>query len=686
MLPALRPQAASHHPLAKAARRLSSLAWSPLPCRATLWAALTFPTVLLLSAVPAEWLTDASAIAAAPVSSTVNPAVRSVPSTGSQTALSPLAAQAMYQELENLTGRLESRYLYSRAQGQPTELRAIDPTLTASRSGTVPGITPLPAELQAAQTLLGDWQQMINQGDHATARSRWQSVTQSLQNSSLYNAPAQPIQIAGNRRQSQSEIRAMWLDRETIVEAGSAQGLAKVFERMKAAGINTVFVETVNAGYPIYPSDVAPQQNPLIRNWDPLAAAIELGKAHNMEVHAWVWLFAAGNQAHNPLVGQPASYPGPLLSARPDWAGYDNRGNLIPAGQTKPFLDPANPEVRQYLLDLLGEVARRYDVDGIQFDYVRYPFQDPEANRHFGYGTAARQQFQQLTGVDPITLSPQNGGDPRQAYLWNQWTSFRIYQISSFVAEASESLRRQRPGLTISAAVFADDTRKRQQVIQQDWEDWADQGLVDWIVLMSYASNTQQFANLIRPWVLESSYRSTLVLPGIRLLNLPTAVAADQLQLLRDWPSPGYALFAADNLTSDIQALLARSQGENSQASFSSRNSYATALARYQDLQQEWNWLLTNQQIQGAPERIDQWVAEANQLGQALERLAEVPSERDLLQVRSRLTVLERSLTRNLTVTTASTPYRLRTWQNRLTAIERLLISFETLGDDRRPG
>ena len=357
---------------------------------------------------------------------------------------------------------------------------------------------------------------------------------------------------------TQRQVRSIWLDRETIVSAGSKEGLAKVFDRFKAAGINTVFVETVNAGYPIFDSNVAPQKNPLIQGWDPLQAAIELGKAQGIEVHAWVWLFAVSNQAHNRLVGKPTEYIGPVLSANPDWAGFDNKGNLIIPGQTKAFLDPANPEVRQYLFNLLTEIAGRYDIDGIQFDYVRYPFQDPSANRLFGYGNSARQQFHQLTGVDPITLSPKNGGDARKAYLWNQWVSFRTQQISTFVAEASHRLRRQKPHLTISAAVFADPTQKRYHGIQQDWEDWANQGLVDWIVLMSYASNTQRLDELIRPWLVESSYPYTQVIPGIRLLNLSLSAAAAQLHHIESLPSSGYALFAADNLNNDIQSLLAR--------------------------------------------------------------------------------------------------------------------------------
>ncbi len=587
---------------------------------------------------------------------------------------SPLSTQAMYRELANLTGRVESTYLANHAQNQPTQLRVVDSTLTAS-ANTAPTIpTPLPAELQAAQQLLNDWQGLISQGEYETAHQRFQTVTDSLR-----SAQVAQTQIAG--RSAQPEVRSIWLDRETIVSAGSQEGLAKIFERFKAAGINTVFVETVNAGYPIYPSTVAPEQNPLISGWDPLQASVELGKAYGLEVHAWVWLFAAGNQAHNPLVGKQTNYPGPILTAHPDWAGFDNHGNLIIPGQTKPFLDPANPEVRQYLFNILSEIAGRYDVDGIQFDYVRYPFQDPANNRLFGYGNAARQQFHALTGVDPISLSPKNGGDHRKAFLWGQWTEFRTQQISSFVAEASQRLRHQKPGIKISAAVFADDTRKRQQTLQQDWEDWADQGLIDWIVLMSYASSTQRFDELIRPWVVESSYRHTQVIPGIRLLNLPAAIAHDQLQLLRDLPTNGYALFAADNLTGDVQAMLARTQG-NAQSdvatSGSDTTSYTTASAQYKSLQQEWNWLLTNQQIQGDSQRLARWVSDVNQIGESLDDLGSEPSARELQQVTARLDGLGRSLPTSLSVNVASTPYRLRTWQNRLTAINRLLAHTQT--------
>ncbi|MGD1897598.1 MAG: glycoside hydrolase family 10 protein [Phormidesmis sp.] len=398
------------------------------------------------------------------------------------------------------------------------------------------------------------WRRSIYSGLLASVMS-WGAIEGAVAQSVPVAAPVVPTQQIA-RNVSRSEVRSIWLDRETIVNARSPEGLAQIFERFRAAGINTVFVETVNAGYPIYPSEVAPEQNPLIRGWDPLQAAIDLGKVYDIEVHAWVWLFAVGNRAHNRIVGQPESYPGPVLSAHPDWAGLDNRGNLTIPGKPKFFMDPANPDVRQYLFELLDEIATNYDVDGIQFDYVRYPFQDALNNRTFGYGTAAREQFYELTGVDPVTIPSRNGGDQRLARLWSQWTAFRSNQISSFVAEASQRLRRHRD-LTISAAVFADDTYYRHHALQQNWEDWAEQGLVDWIVLMSYASSTHEFSELIQPWVLESSFYATRIIPGIRLLNLPTSEARRQIDLLRNLPVGGYALFAADNLNGEVQSMLA---------------------------------------------------------------------------------------------------------------------------------
>jgi hypothetical protein len=53
------------------------------------------------------------------------------------------------------------------------------------------------------------------------------------------------------------------------------------------------------------------------------------------------------------------------------------------------WVDPGVPEVRDYLVRVALELVRRYDVDGINFDFIRYPgrdFPDNETYHRFGNG------------------------------------------------------------------------------------------------------------------------------------------------------------------------------------------------------------------------------------------------------------------------------------------------------------
>ncbi|MBD2089796.1 family 10 glycosylhydrolase [Microcoleus sp. FACHB-1515] len=575
--------------------------------------------------------------------------------------ISAAEAIAMQQELASLIGRFESALL----AGASAE-SAIDLAATEEKSPDA-NVTPVGhSALTQAREILANFPQLVRDRNYSTARQQWILARRTLWD----NFPT-------DRLIAQPEIRAIWLDRGTIVEAGSPEGLAQVFDRLAAAGINTVFFETINAGYPIYPSQIAPQQNPLVRGWDPLAAAVELAHARNMELHAWVWTFAAGNQLHNRLVSQPSSYPGPILAAHPDWANYDNAGNMIPAGQTKPFLDPANPQARQYLLNLFEEIVTRYNVDGLQLDYIRYPFQDLSANRTYGYGIAARQQFQQLTGTDPIALTPRSP-------LWSRWTQFRIEQVNSFVAQTAQLLRsRSAPGtvsrrsnLILSTAVFPLPTSDRLNRIQQNWELWAQRGDVDLIVPMSYAMDTNGLLRLASPWLTRADVGSALVLPSIRLLNLPEATAIDQIQALRDLPAGGYSLFAAENLSAGLQIVFDRTQGQAA-SPIPYRQPFQAAALRYAALTREWSYLLGQNQLVISPDQQQVWRSQAAALGEALDQLAADPSEANLDLAQSRLRRFQIAFPGWMPT---SDSYRVRTWQNRLGAIADLLA----YGDRRR--
>ncbi|MEH2149856.1 glycoside hydrolase family 10 protein [Nostoc sp.] len=586
-------------------------------------------------------------------------------------------AIALQQELENLIGRVESAHLavladaanvgeaISGEKQSSSNLNIYTPQSVKEQptqlASTKVGGLAISKDQALAQVrvIAKNLPLLIAQKNYALARQQWLVAKTTLWQ-----------QFPVDRRLAQPEIRSVWLDRGTIVRAGSKGGLAQIFDRLAQAGINTVFFETVNAGYTIYPSQVAKEQNPLIRGWDPLAEAVKLAHERDMELHAWVWTFAAGNQRHNEILNLNPDYPGPVLAAHPDWANYDNLGNMIPVGQTKPFFDPANPEVRQYLLKLFEEIVTKYNVDGLQLDYIRYPFQDPSAGRTYGYGKAARAQFQQLTGVDPVNISPS------QADLWQKWTTFRTEQVDSFVAQVSQQLRQKQPNLILSVAVFPLPQLERIQKIQQNWETWARRGDVDLIVPMTYALDTSRFQRLAQPWIASKQLGATLLVPGIRLLSLPTIGTFDQLQLVRDLPVSGYALFAAENFNNDLQKLFSSTQGRvksTTSEPIPHRQPFQTAAIRYTALQREWKFVFQNDQLQRPAQTISDFNNQAEVLRSALNQLAASPSPSKLLVARASLTRFQSQFRVLMSQELKSNSYQVKVWENRLVTIERLL-------------
>lgn len=381
------------------------------------------------------------------------------------------------------------------------------------------------------------------------------------------------------------------------------------------------------------------------------------------------WLTQNG-LCHNQLLNLDTNYPGPVLAAHPNWANNDQQGNTIPIGQTKPFFDPANPELRQYLLKLYKEIVTEYQVDGLQLDYIRYPFQDPSAGRTYGCGKAARAQFQQLTGVDPISITP------AQAQLWQQWTAFRTQQVDSFVAQVSQMLRQTRTNLILSVAVFPLPEAERIQKLQQHWEVWARRGDIDLIIPMTYAQDTVRFQTLAQPWIASTQLGSTLLVPGIRLLSLPTMGAFDQLQLIRDLQVSGYALFAAENLNNELHQLFSNTQGQVQSAisePIPHRHPFNSAVTSYIALQREWHLILQKEKLQILPSTILEFHHQAEVVKNALNQLAAAPSTSKLLTTRAALTRFQTQFRVWMRQQGKDNTYQVKAWENRLAAIERLL-------------
>lgn len=353
---------------------------------------------------------------------------------------------------------------------------------------------------------------------------------------SLAYAQAMPVRLV--------EARSIWLDRGTIVSCQNAVGMAALFSKLKKSGINVVYFETNNAGFTMFPSKVS-TQNPQIVGWNPLATAIQEAHKRGMELHAWFWTFNVGNTFHNPIITQEPDYPGPVLSSHDyTWALASQTGSFVPPKQHEFWIDPSGAEGRQFIKDLIMEVVKNYDVDGIQLDYIRYPFNGNGGE--MGFDFLGRIKFERETHLSLDRL------DDKTRKAWIAW---KAKNVSTLVQEVSTLVRTAKPNVKISAAVYALPREQRMNLIQQDWELWAANGWIDTLNPMTYVAKGPELQKMAG-YVKSSTNNKCMVLPGLFMKDLDTAGFVEQLDISRNLGALGNTMFAAAQLDDNKSSVL----------------------------------------------------------------------------------------------------------------------------------
>ncbi|MBN1453552.1 MAG: family 10 glycosylhydrolase [Anaerolineales bacterium] len=165
-------------------------------------------------------------------------------------------------------------------------------------------------------------------------------------------APPTHAKIENHERSS--NLRGAW------VQATSTTTPEKVdlmLARAEAGHLNAVFVNVFVYGHAYYNSALLEKDPELAPDFDPLGYTIEQAHQRGIAVHAW-------------LVAGPVGYhgaPGPILDEHPDWAMVGSED------QKRFWLNYTRPDVRQFIIDLALEIVNNYDVNGLHFDYTRYP-------------------------------------------------------------------------------------------------------------------------------------------------------------------------------------------------------------------------------------------------------------------------------------------------------------------------
>jgi len=275
------------------------------------------------------------------------------------------------------------------------------------------------------------------------------------------------------------EARALWVTR---FDYDSEAKIARIMETAARAHFNIIYFQARAAGDAYYRSSIEPCAALLCGKlggtptYDPLEVAVREGHKRGLQVHAYLNALtgrAAGIEGQCKSMPEPdPGQPRHMLLDHPEWIMSDRTGRKLPCPNSEEYVwvSPSFPEVRSRLARVAADVARRYDIDGIHLDRIRYP------GKEWSWDEASRAEF----GKNP-DLYPAD------------WKAYRTDLVSRMVRETFDSVTAIKPGLVLSAAVWGIyydkwnwKTLAGKTDLMQDYRSWAKNGFMDVLVPMTY--------------------------------------------------------------------------------------------------------------------------------------------------------------------------------------------------------
>ncbi|GAB1545205.1 family 10 glycosylhydrolase [Scytonema sp. NUACC21] len=293
---------------------------------------------------------------------------------------------------------------------------------------------------------------------------------------------------------AKTEIRGVWLTTTDSKVFHSQQNIAEAMEFLAETGFNVVFPVVWTKGTTTYPSQVMGQTfgkeiNPLFTGRDPLAEVVVEARRVGLKVIPWLeYGFASSYNLNGGL----------LLAKKPEWAAIDSNGKLLQKNGFE-WLNAFDPEVQSFMLNLVLEIVKNYDVDGIQGD-DRLPALPCEG----GYDRNTVEQYYQQFGEKP----PKNPKD-------GQWLRWRANLLTEFLARLYEEVKAVNTNLVVSIAPNIYDWAYKEYL--QDSPSWMERGLLDTIHPQIYRRDFAAYRGIIDRLVSEQFTDVTLpkLAPGI---------------------------------------------------------------------------------------------------------------------------------------------------------------------------
>lgn len=246
------------------------------------------------------------------------------------------------------------------------------------------------------------------------------------------------------------EFRGAWLATVANIDWPTRPGLSteiqkkellRIFDDHQRSGINAIMLQIRPSTDALYGKGremwsrflTGKQGLAPFPYYDPLEFAIQEAHKRGMELHAW---FNPYRATFDLIESNTNSQH--ITRQKPEWF-FTYEG--------KKLFNPGIPEVRQYIVQIIMDVVRNYDIDGVHFDDYFYPYPDgknrplPDSDAYNTYGAAkfANVADWRRNNVDTLIQTLSDSIHAEKSYIKFGISPFGIWRNKSQDPEGSES-------------------------------------------------------------------------------------------------------------------------------------------------------------------------------------------------------------------------------------------------------
>ncbi|MDL2292066.1 family 10 glycosylhydrolase [Acholeplasma sp. OttesenSCG-928-E16] len=320
-----------------------------------------------------------------------------------------------------------------------------------------------------------------------------------------YYKTSTPVKLPTSYSEKSNELRAVWVSTVSnidIVKHSSEEQykgvINTILDNVKNNNLNAIFFQVRPMNDAFYESDYAPFSRYLTGaegvspGWDVLEYIIDEAHRRGIEFHAWLNPYRVSSTTGVPKETQLSSLANNNFARmNPSLVMEDNDGKLI--------LNPGEPEVVEYISNVVDELITKYKVDGIHFDDYFYSYS----------GTPTQEDQSAFTNNNPSKLSRADWrrkniddlikGLSELIDAHNQEKNVHIkFGISPFGVWSSKN---SSSGMPDGANVG--NTMQSYSAQYADSKKWVEEGWLDYIcpqLYWGFSHSSAPFADLVKWW------------------------------------------------------------------------------------------------------------------------------------------------------------------------------------------